>query len=48
MRLLHVMNGWREAPHHWWRYLLLPLRYERTPAWVSLGLFGFTFFVEVE
>lgn len=40
------MNGWRDAPHHWWRYLLTPFSWEETPAWYSLSLFGFVFFFE--
>lgn len=44
MRLICVMNGWRDAPEHWWRYLVLPFRYERTHGWRSVGLFGFVFF----
>ena len=45
MRKLRMMNGWREAPHLWWRYLLLPFRFEWAPWGCTVGLFGFVFFV---
>ena len=47
---LVVMNGWRDAPHCWWRYLLMPFGWDRAKPpgrktqWVSLSLFGFAFF----
>lgn len=44
MKILGTMNGWKLAPHCWWRYLILPFRYERTPQWTSVGLFGFVVF----
>jgi len=46
MKYLAMMNGWKDAPQHWWRYLLLPFRWERTPAWVSVSMFGFVFFFD--
>ena len=46
MKLIGVMNGWRDAPHHWWRYLLLPLQMNSTPQWRCVSLFGFAFFFE--
>lgn len=45
MKILGTMNGWKLAPQHWWRYILLPLRIERCPAWISIGLFGFVVFI---
>lgn len=39
---MHVMNGWKEAPHcwpHFWKF-----SYERTPGWVMVGAFGFAIF----
>jgi len=47
---VHVMNGWRDSPHCWWRYLLLPFQWEhvkhpqRWQGWYMLSLFGFAFF----
>ena len=48
MKLIGVMNGWRDAPHHWWRYLLLPLgRVDHVPgSWWSISLFGLVLFFE--
>jgi hypothetical protein len=47
----HVMNGWRDAPHCWWRFLLLPFRWEvvkappgRAGGWISVSFFGFVVF----
>lgn len=40
-----VMNGWKDAPHQWWRFLLLPFRWEKTPAWYSMSICGFVFFI---
>lgn len=45
MKILGTMNGWRLAPHCWRYFLTHPLRVERTPAWVSIGLFGFVVFL---
>lgn len=45
MKIIGVMNGWTEAPHQRWRYILLPFGWQRTPAWVSVSLFGFVFFI---
>jgi hypothetical protein len=28
VRYLACMNGWADAPHHWWRYLLTPPHFE--------------------
>lgn len=40
------MNGWHDAPHFWWRYLLLPFSWEtcRALGWVNFSAFGFVFF----
>lgn len=38
------MNGWKEAPHCWWRYLVTPFGWDFNPAWKSISLFGFVFF----
>jgi hypothetical protein len=48
-----IPNGWTAAPHHWWRYLLLPFRFDcslpiRYPGWWSIGLFGFVWFFSIE
>ncbi len=42
MRRLYVMNGWRLAPHCWHAFLFRPVRYESTPGWWSLSVFGVT------
>jgi len=31
MRLLHVINGWTDAPHCWRHFLRRPLRVQREP-----------------
>ena len=44
---ISVMNGWVDAPHCWWRYLLLPFGWDsarRWLGWYSVSFFGFTFF----
>ena len=47
MKLIGVMNGWRDAPHLWWRFILLPLgRVNKPPGWLVISLFGFVFFFE--
>lgn len=49
MKILGTMNGWKGAPHLWWRYLLLPLSWQVMPAcWTSISLFGFVVFIETE
>jgi hypothetical protein len=45
---IHVMNGWQNAPHQWWRFLLLPFGWDFGPwkhdqGWFSVSMFGFTF-----
>ena len=45
MKLIAVMNGWRDAPHQWWRYIVLPFGWDSTPQWRSFSLFGFVFFI---
>lgn len=44
-----VINGWREAPHQWWRYLILPFGWDGVThngmGWVCLSAFGFAIFV---
>lgn len=44
MKFAACMNGWSDAPHQWQKYLLRPLRFERTPWFTYLQLFGFAFF----
>jgi hypothetical protein len=48
MKLIAVMNGWKDAPHHWWRYLLLPYHFgsAKPAGWFVVSLFGFAFFFE--
>lgn len=46
MKYLGYMNGWKTAPHCWWRFLLLPLSFESNEVFKSLGLFGFVIFWE--
>jgi len=41
---LHVMNGWKDAPHNWRRYLFLPFCFWKTSGWYELSAFGFVFF----
>lgn len=49
MKLIGVMNGWRDAPHLWWRFILLPLGMDNIPGhWRSVSLFGFTFFFDAK
>lgn len=45
MKLIHVMNGWKEAPHCW-MYHLKPLSWDNTPGWISVTVFGFVFFAQ--
>lgn len=44
---VEVMNGWRDAPHCWWRYLLLPFSWKncRPLGWFMFSAFGFSFFL---
>jgi len=44
MKVIGVLNGWREVPSCWWRYLLLPFGWDSTPAWFSVSVFGFVVF----
>lgn len=47
MRLIAVQNGWRLAPHQWWRFILTPVNWDRTPpTWWCLSVFGFVFFFD--
>ncbi len=39
-----VMNGWKEAPHQWKRFVFQPFGIDKTPYWTSVSAFGFTFF----
>lgn len=46
MRLLCVMNGWKSAPHYWWRYMLIPIWIKKYHNGVfELSMIGFVFFV---
>ena len=45
MKILGTMNGWKAAPHCWWRYLITPIDWQVTPAWTSISLFGFVVFI---
>jgi hypothetical protein len=44
-----IINGWKEAPHQWWRYLLLPFGWDRfvyqDHGQVTISLFGFAFVI---
>lgn len=45
MKIIAVMNGWRDAPHCWRQFLFHPVRVQRVPArWTSVSLFGFVVF----
>lgn len=48
MKIIGTMNGWKEAPHCWKTHLTRPLVIDRTPAWVSVSVFGFVVFFETE
>lgn len=43
-----AMNGWKNAPHHWWRYIVLPFSWERfdlgARGHFRISLFGFALF----
>jgi hypothetical protein len=39
-----LMNGWKDAPHLWRRFLFLPFAFEITPGWFSVSAFGFVVF----
>lgn len=41
---VQTMNGWKLAPHCWKTYLANPIWFDRTPAWVSVSLFGFVLY----
>jgi hypothetical protein len=45
MKYAGYMNGWKDAPHQWKNYFIKPIKYEKTPAWISLSIFGFVFFI---
>jgi hypothetical protein len=45
MRIIGVMNGWKECPSKWWRYILLPYKREVCPEWTAISVFGFVFFI---
>jgi hypothetical protein len=44
------MNGWRDAPHQWKRYLFLPFGWElvrhQGMGWFRFDIFGFSIFFE--
>jgi len=50
-----VLNGWRDAPHQWWRFLLVPIWVSPYPSWrwlrrsrtVQLQLLGLAVFITV-
>ena len=47
MKLVGVMNGWKQAPNCWLKHLAIPLwmsRYYRDV--FEIKFFGFVFFVE--
>lgn len=46
MRILGTMNGWKDAPHCWKRFLLLPINWDVTPAYTSISIFGFVIFID--
>ena len=49
MQYLGHMNGWKQSPQHWWRYLLLPIGWEVIPAcWTRINIFGFAVIVETD
>ena len=41
---IELINGWKQAPHCWRRYIFKPLSFERTPGWFVVTIFGFVFF----
>ena len=45
---VETMNGWKESPENWKRFLLLPFGWERTPAFTSVSIFGFVIFFIVD
>lgn len=46
MRLIGFMNGWRLAPHCWWRFIVSPIGWDITLGWWSVSIVGFVFFFE--
>ena len=44
----YVENGWKLAPHQWWRFLLMPFGWQRVSTYgggyFSLSVFGFAIF----
>lgn len=44
MRLVAFINGWKEAPHCWPRYVFHPLRIERAGAWTCVEILGWAWF----
>lgn len=46
MKFISMMNGWKDAPEYWLRYLILPFGWDFNPAWKRVSFFGFVFFFE--
>jgi hypothetical protein len=48
VKVIGFMNGWKDAPHCWKRFLFLPLVAKHYAVNVyEVGIFGFLWFVEI-